>query len=143
MSNLIPTLPDLGWLSAAKEEHRETFSAYGEYFTVDAGAVLMKDGELATPELFILVNGQLEVRVPQADGSYLTTALFEPGDMVGELNTFDPGSINPALVQATVTTLLWRLTADRFHQFILDNPGGGNFLLIALIRMLCQRIRRK
>jgi CRP-like cAMP-binding protein len=127
-------------MSLLKDDDRELLSSYGEFIPGHPGNTIIKDGETLS-EFFVVLSGEMEVRYRQEDGTYQTVAIVGAGATLGEVSMFDPGPAT-ATVVATKFCQIWKIDAANLFQFIQDSPGAGNILLISLVKILSQRLRR-
>jgi len=114
----------------------------------NAAIVEMADGELLirrhapTRELFFLVEGQLEVTVPQsASMTFLPMVRVMPGSVVGEIAFLDDGE-RSASVWSRGPTVLFSLNKNAFVAFRNAQPSLACDLMQAFAQILAVRLRR-
>lgn len=134
MSDAMPKLPPVSWVTNLKPDDLDLLSSYGEFVPAHAEAPLITQGD-PQDNLFIVISGSLNV---VRDGETLAT--LSEGSAIGEVNLFDPGTAT-ATVVATEFSQLWRINRDELLSFINDSPGAGNQLLLALASTLASRLR--
>src|SRR5271155_5077681 len=135
-----PTLPTFSWIGHLKDDDRELLSSYGEFYPGHPGNIIIREGVLQT-EVFVVINGLLEVRAKQEDGSEVVLAHVGPGETLGEISLFTPGPAT-ATVVAVKFSQLWRIADADLILFMEQNPGAGNVLLRTLATILAQRLRQ-
>lgn len=134
-----PSLPSFSWIGHLKEDDRELLSSYGEFFPGHPGMILIEEGQIQT-EVFVVINGALEVRARQDDGEEVVLARVGPGETLGEICLFTPGPAT-ATVKPVEFSQLWRIADVDLIEFMQENPGAGNTLLRTLCTILAQRLR--
>jgi CRP-like cAMP-binding protein len=121
-----------------------------EWEALLAGAQVMEigDGELLirrdepNRELFFLVEGQLEVTVPQSDSmTFMPMVRIRPGSVVGEIAFLDGGA-RSASVWSRGPTVLFALEKDAYAAFRRDHPSLACDLMQAVAQVLAVRLRR-
>jgi CRP/FNR family transcriptional regulator, cyclic AMP receptor protein len=134
MSDAMPKLPSVSWITNLKDDDRELLSSYGEFIPAHPETPFIVQGE-NQENLYLIISGSIEV---SRDGQ--TIATLSEGSALGEVNVFDPGTAT-ATVAATEFSQLWRISREELLHFIHDNPGAGNQLLFGLASTLASRIR--
>ncbi len=134
MSDAMPQLPAVSWVTNLKPDDRDLLSSYGEFIPAHPGTPLISQGD-TQDNLYVVVSGSLEV---SRDGQAIATVT--EGEALGEVCLFDPGTAS-ATVTPTIFSQLWRINRDELLSFINDNPGAGNQLLFALATTLATRLR--
>jgi len=114
----------------------------------EAEVVEIGDGELLirrdepNRELFFLVEGQLEVTVPQSDSMTFSPMMrIRPGSVVGEIAFLDGGS-RSASVWSRGPTVLFALEKAAYAAFRRDQPSLACDLMQAVAQILAVRLRR-
>ncbi len=134
-------LPARSWLAKLKDEDRDLFASYGEFFPGRPGIPIIREAE-AQDYLYFVVRGSLTVTRRTEGGDHMVGDI-PAGESVGEMSVFD---VTPPPASGTVTpnefTQLWRIDRDSLHRFIDDNPVVSNYLLMSLVRTLGERIRK-
>ena len=143
-------------MAAVSAQHEETGGLHlpdwgrAEWEVLLAGADIVEiaDGELLirrhepTRELFFLVEGQLEVTVPQSESmTFLPMVRIKPGSVVGEIAFLDGGA-RSASVWSRGPTVLFSLDKNTFAAFRRDHPSLACDLMQAFAQVLAVRLRR-
>lgn len=103
------------------------------------GEVLMRTGQ-AHGSLYLLAAGGLQVRAG-TPGAFGNLHRERPGAVLGEISFFDGGP-RSATVWATEPSRLLELDNAAVLAFATSHPARGQELLMALARVLAQRVRR-
>lgn len=107
--------------------------------TPDAGEILFREGDPAR-EMFILLEGEIEILKCSRAGTDTRVAMLGPGDWLGEMSILD---VQPR--SATVRTLapsrLVRVTAQDLDALYRRDLRSYSLLLLNLARELSRRLR--
>lgn len=104
------------------------------YVTLDAGAVLVTQGDVAD-ELYLLLEGRLEVSVT-FEGEDQPLTRLEPGSTVGEIALL-AGDQRSATVRACEPCQLAVISEEGFRRLLADHPAHAE----ALARKAAERLR--
>ena len=74
------------------------------------------------------------------DGKRTLITRIGPGESIGEINLFDPGTAS-ASVTAQSFSQVWKATRRDFEAFVQAYPEVGEHILVALVGELSRRIR--
>lgn len=119
----------------------ETLLAAAEIVEIGDGELLIRRDE-PNRELFFLVEGQLEVTVPQSDSMTFSPMLrIRPGSVVGEIAFLDGGA-RSASVWSRGPTVLFALEKNAYAAFRRDHPALACDLMQAVAQVLAVRLRR-
>ena len=119
----------------------EALLAGAEVVEIGDGELLIRRDE-PNRELFFLVEGQLEVTVPQSDSMSFSPMLrIRPGSVVGEIAFLDGGA-RSASVWSRGPTVLFSLEKDAYAAFRRDHPSLACDLMHAVAQVLAVRLRR-
>jgi len=100
-----------------------------------AGETIFCKGD-ATTGLMAVVSGRIHIVTHSEDGKELVLNTMHAGEMLGEIGVIDGGERTADAVAAEKSALL---TIDR--RSFLDVVGGNPAFALALMTLLCQRIR--
>jgi CRP/FNR family cyclic AMP-dependent transcriptional regulator len=108
--------------------------------TIPAGVELMTEGELAR-SVFVVCEGELEIRKRGTHGSEVRVAVLRPGDCVGEMSLID---IQPrsATVRSLTPAVLVRLDHVEIARLYKSNPEVYTLLVLNIAREISRRLRR-
>ena len=91
-----------------------------EWFSVPAGTALFEAGQ-PVDGLYVVVNGALEVYVPQSGGGARLAGRVSAGETVGEAEVISGGSRGVTIV-AVRDTEVARLAVSTFEKLVARNP---------------------
>jgi CRP-like cAMP-binding protein len=107
---------------------------------VPAGVQLMGEGDHAR-SVFVVCEGELEIRKRGANGADIRLAQLRPGDCVGEMSLID---IQPR--SATVRTIsdcaLLRIDHGQIGKLYRSHPEVYTLLVLNIAREISRRLRR-
>jgi signal transduction histidine kinase len=115
---------DLDWLSDQAEP-----------FSLEAGEVLIREGELGDAA-FIVLEGELEVK-KKSDMQDIFITLREPGEVIGEMALLDHSPRN-ATVTALQSSRLLKIRGDTFQQLLSQKPSAA----LAILHTVSQRLHQ-
>jgi len=124
--------PILGLLSAAA---RERLAGSGAAVTLDVGAFLCRQGDLGDA-VFVVLEGEIEIRTGSAGGREVRFASFGPGAVVGEMAALDGGPRSTDMA-ATTRARLWRIPRAPLLSALEAEPAAA----VALVAELARRLR--
>ena len=105
------------------------------------GEVLLQRDQ-ASNDLYFLVEGKLEVSIPQSDGMTLTPLVTRsPGSVVGEIAFLDGGA-RTASIWSRGKSVVLRLPESAFYDFMTAEPRLACDVLCAVGRIVAERLRR-
>jgi CRP-like cAMP-binding protein len=142
MSDSTPTpnqLPALGFLAGIPEEHRSFLACYGKYHRPQEGESVIVEGA-AQDSLYVILAGKLHIVVGSTGDRPKLLAALGPGDSMGEINLFDPGTASASAI-ARGGVLVWSLSRAELESFLEADPVIGVSVLRALLGQMSGRIR--
>lgn len=128
----------MGLVAGLEEDDRLLLSDYGEFLPVQEDQVLIEEGQDQNA-LYIVISGILHVHTDK-DNKRTLIARVEPGESLGEINIFDPGTAS-ASVTAKSFSQVWKATREDVEGFMNAYPEAGNLLLSAMVGEMSRRIR--
>ncbi|RME80687.1 MAG: STAS domain-containing protein [Zetaproteobacteria bacterium] len=104
------------------------------------GEFLFRAGEPGE-ELFVVLEGEVEVWLRLPEGDYMRLAVYGPGATFGELSFLEPG---PRAADAVVTQDFVGLALPRrdWDALAQENPQAALVLLVRLAHELAEHLRR-
>ncbi len=107
--------------------------------TPDAGTMVFREGESAR-EMYVLINGEMEVLKRSHEGVDARVALLGPGDWFGEMSILD---VQPrsATVRALAPSRLLRLSASDLDALYRYDIKSYAIIVLNLARELSRRLR--
>ena len=133
-----PELPALGIVAGLDPDDRRLLSDYGEFLPLQAGSDLIREGQEQNT-LYFVISGILHVHTSK-DQKRTLIARISPGEMIGEVNLFDPG-VASANVTAQEFSQIWAATREDINAFQQAYPEAAGRLLIGMISEMSKRIR--
>lgn len=100
----------------------------------------MIDEGAAQDSLHVILAGKLHIVTEVNNERPLLLASLGPGDSMGEINLFDPGTASASAI-ARGSALVWSLSRSELDAFLEADPVIGVSVLRALLGQLSQRIR--
>jgi len=122
-------------LASLSEEAREKLLARGHKKTFKRGVTIFARGEPGTTMLLIQ-SGRVEISVTTINGRKSILENLGPGEILGEIATFDGGERSADATAASVVTGL-TLSRQDVAAFLNDYPDAA----MSIISELCLRIR--
>ena len=110
-----------------------------ELIHLPRGTVIFDQGELAH-FLYLLASGKVIIRFKPYDGSALTIAVIQPGDIFGWSAALGKAIYTSAAVAAE-DCAIYRVRSDRFAALCSDCPQPGADLLIRLAAAVNDRLQ--
>jgi CRP-like cAMP-binding protein len=132
-------LPALGFLAGLPEEHRSFLACYGKYLRPNDGDAVIVEGA-AQDSLYVILSGKLHIVVGSSADRPMLLAALGPGDSMGEINLFDPGTASASAI-ARGSALVWSLSRAELDSFLKSDPVIGVSVLSALLGQMSKRIR--
>jgi CRP/FNR family cyclic AMP-dependent transcriptional regulator len=106
----------------------------------EVGKVIISEGD-HHQEMFVVIQGELEVFKKSRSGSDLRVALLGPGDWFGDMSIVDPHP-RSASVRAIAPTMLLRMSAEQLDDSFFENDLKTYALLMRNVaRELSRRLR--
>lgn len=145
MTTLLPGQPSVGDLraiglfGALSDDILRQFAVALTVQVIDAGTTLFREGEDGR-EMFVVLQGELEVLKRSHRGTDARVALLGPGDWVGDMSIVD---IQPrsATVRALAPTRLLRVTAADLEAVYRTDLKAYSIVILNLARELSRRLR--
>ncbi len=106
---------------------------------VPAGVTLFERGDPGT-DLYFVVSGEVEIRLPLSKHHYRRLAIYGPGTCFGEVAFLDPGPRTGG-AHVTLDCELYALDRAALEQLRRDAPEAAIGLLLSLGRMQCRTQR--
>jgi CRP-like cAMP-binding protein len=133
-----PELPPIGFVAEISDEDRRLLSGHGEFLPVHPDTNLIVEGEDQN-SLYFIITGRLHV-VTEDEGRRVLLGRLGPGELVGEVNVFDPQKAS-ATVSALEFSQVWRMDRDAVEELIQASPGAAARLLLHISTQLSRRLR--
>jgi len=131
-------LPAIGFAAELSDSDRQALSCFGEFLPGNPDEPLIKEGAEQS-SLYFVVSGKLHAQT-ETDGRRVLLGRLEKGDIIGEVNIFDPGTAS-ATVLPIEFSQLWRLDRAGFDQLVKEEPALATKILTAIATQLSKRLR--
>jgi CRP-like cAMP-binding protein len=119
-------------------EQISTFATHLEEVRLPAGKVLFRQGDPAD-SIYLLLSGQMLIKLGAASEDERTLATFEPGAILGELGPLiDTPRTATAITGAE--SHLWRISTGDFHDALKQGDAWAISFLLATAQVLGRRI---
>lgn len=122
------------------DEQKAILASLVTYRTLNDGDILIREGE-ASSELFVIVDGCLNVTRDTGKGEWVTLHVLRPRDLAGELGFLD-NLEHSATLRAVGTTQLFSLQRGRLESLITTQPMIVYLVMRAVIREIHSILRR-
>ena len=122
--------------SVLSREGRARLAARGSIMTLNVGARLCAAGDGADAA-WLVIAGELEITLTQADGVVVWLARAGEGDVVGDMALLDGGARSADMTAARNCRLL-RLRRDAVMEALTEEPAAA----LALLARLAGQLRR-
>ncbi len=133
-----PELPPIGFLETLSEDDLRLLSSYGQFTPAEKGTEIIVEGE-PQEQLYLIISGILHV-VREQNNTRTLLWRASPGETLGEVNLFDPGTAS-ATVVAQEYAQIWSITRGDLEDFVNAYPEAGAQLMLGISRLLSKRLR--
>jgi CRP/FNR family transcriptional regulator, cyclic AMP receptor protein len=133
-------LREIGLFGGLSDATLERLAAELPRRVVEAGSVIVREGE-AAKEMFVVLDGELEVAKNASNGSSVRVAMLGPNDWFGEMAIID---IQPrsASVRALAPSLLLSMDSEQVERLVYrPSPKDYTLLVMNIARELSRRLR--
>ncbi|MEM6958432.1 MAG: cyclic nucleotide-binding domain-containing protein [Myxococcota bacterium] len=133
-------LADIGLFGGLDQASLELLARELKPLRVEVGDNVVAEGETAR-EMYVVINGELEVVKKGPRGGEARVALFGPGDWFGEMSILDVGP-RSATVRSVAPTLLLPITNEDVERLLYRrDPKAYSLLVMNIARELSRRLR--
>jgi CRP/FNR family transcriptional regulator, cyclic AMP receptor protein len=135
----VERLREIGLFGGLSDEVLQGFSTGLEQLVLEPGAVVFREGEMGR-ELFVVLDGEIEVLKHSRKQHETRVAILGPGDWFGEMSILDvlPRS---ATVRAIAPTHLLRVTAQELDALYRKDLKSYSLLILNIAREISRRLR--
>ena len=119
-------------------EQIAAFATHLEEVRLPAGEILFRQGDPADA-IYLLLSGQMLIRLGASSQDERTLATFEPGAILGELGPL----INTPRTATAISgaeSHLWRISTGTFHDALKQGDAWATGFLMATAQVLGRRI---
>ena len=132
-------LPASGILAGLEAGHRAFLAGYGTYRRGTDGEILITEGQ-PQDSLYMILSGKVHAVANGPNGNPRFLAALEPGESMGEINLFDPGTASATAISRG-ESLIWSLSRPELDSLLEDDPVVGMKILRGLLSQMARRIR--
>jgi CRP-like cAMP-binding protein len=120
------------------DEDAQRLAWHLQLHSLAPGQALFGQGE-AGDSAYLLVSGQMEVRVHVPGSEDYRLATLNPGTVLGEISllTYEPRS---ATAVAVSPVEVWQISRDALHQAVLDGDAWASRFLMTTAQALADRL---
>jgi CRP/FNR family cyclic AMP-dependent transcriptional regulator len=138
--DIINYLIDFPLFDALKGNQLNIVAANMDYYEIDKGEILFKEGDKGDYICFVL-DGVIDVLKRSVTGDSVVIAVLPKGRSFGEMSILDnfPRS---ATAKARTKSALLTLTRESFDKILKDYPQIGITILKGISRILSQNLRQ-
>jgi CRP-like cAMP-binding protein len=134
-----PDLPALGFARDLNDDERRQLSAYGDFTAAEDGQAIIVEGR-PQDSLSMVVSGTVHVQT-EAGGRHVLLSSLRAGDVIGEVNIFDPAEAS-ATVVASGFAVLWSISRSKLDAFMHHHPAASSKVLLTIATTLSKKLRR-
>ena len=133
LKNRLTAFASLGFLAVLNEEDLSYIAQHAHFVYTSPGEHLIINGH-ETYSMYLLLEGRLEVKVPNAEGKSIAVASIWPGDIVGEMSLLT-GAPRSADVYSATSALMIEIDKDDIAPIFERRPQ----LIQNISELLAQR----
>lgn len=134
-----PQLPALGFAKDLDEKALSALGSFGQFVTLNEGDHLIEEGQ-SQDCLFLVISGNFHVTTA-ATGRDVLLGQLKAGNMIGEVNIFDPGQAS-ANVTAHSLSQAWKIDRSSLEKFLENNSEAAARVLVGVSTQLSKRLRK-
>ncbi|MFO0678214.1 MAG: cyclic nucleotide-binding domain-containing protein [Polyangiaceae bacterium] len=135
----VAELRDIGLFGALSDAFLEHIASVLRPLVVTAGHVIFREGEPAR-EMFVVLDGELEVLKQSRRGRETRVALLGPHDSFGEMSIIDMQQ-RSATVRAVAPSRLLRLSTEEMDALYRHDLKSYAIIVLNIARDLSRRLR--
>jgi len=130
-----------GIFSTLGPQELAVIETYSEFRRFPAGSTVFEPGSLGD-ELYIVVDGQVDIRRPTEDGTHMDLARYIAGDSFGEMDLlYDAPRNAAAVVESDTTLLVFPRRGEPFESILGEHPVMFAQILHKFMAIVAGRIR--
>jgi CRP-like cAMP-binding protein/small-conductance mechanosensitive channel len=120
LKNRLTAFASLGFLMVLNDEDLTYLAQHAHFVRTSVGEQLITNGQEAY-SMYLLLEGRLEVKVPNAEGKSIAVASIWPGDIVGEMSLLT-GAPRSADVFSATSALMIKIEKDDISPVLERRP---------------------
>jgi CRP/FNR family transcriptional regulator, cyclic AMP receptor protein len=121
-------------------EDVERLAAFMQVYRADSEQTIIREGDI-DDYMLLIMQGKVDIVKVDTHGRPQPMTSVGPGAMLGEMSMIDGEPRFATCIAAEATTFAV-LSRDSMVQIILEEPGMGSKILIKLVTLLSQRLRK-
>jgi CRP/FNR family transcriptional regulator, cyclic AMP receptor protein len=134
------TLREIGLFGALSDEMLDLLARTLRATRAGAGEVVFKEGDAVAREMFVVLDGEMEVSKRSRRGRDVRVAILGPGDWFGEMSMLDLQS-RSATVRALGPSRLVRMTSEDLDALYRSDLKAYALIVLNIARDLSRRLR--
>ena len=121
-------------------EDVQQLAGFMQVYRAEPGSMVIREGDV-DDYMMLIIQGRVEIVKKDRNAMLQPMTSVGPGATLGEMSMID-GEPRFATCIALKETTFGTLTRDNMVKIIVENPSLGAKILIKLVTMLSQRLRR-
>ena len=134
------TLRDIALFGALSDHVLEHVASTLKTQRVVAGDTVFHEGDGAGREMYVLLEGEMEVSKRSRRGRDMRVAILGPGDWFGEMSVLDM-QVRSAMVRALAPSRLIRFTSEDMDALYRFDLKSYALIILNIARDLSRRLR--
>jgi CRP-like cAMP-binding protein len=136
----IARLREIGLFGALSDEVLERLARTLKTTRVAAGETIFREGEGAAREMYVLLDGEMEVAKRSRRGRDTRVAILGPSDCFGEMSVIDMQN-RSATVRALAPSRLLKVTTEDMDALYRSDLKAYTLIILNIARDLSRRLR--
>jgi CRP/FNR family cyclic AMP-dependent transcriptional regulator len=136
----IATLREIGLFGALSDEVLDRLARMLKTMRVTPGSAIFKEGETAAREMYVVLDGEMEVTKRSRRKRDLRVAILGPNDLFGEMSLIDMQA-RSATVRALGPSRLLRITSEDMDALYRADLKSYALIVLNIARDLSRRLR--
>ena len=134
------TLRDIGLFGALSDEVLDHLARSLKTTRIAPGETVFREGDGAAHEMFVVLDGEVEVSKRSRRGRDMRVAILGPGDWFGEMSVLDL-QVRSATVRALAPSRLIRLSSEDLDALYRFDLKAYALIVLNIARDLSRRLR--
>jgi CRP-like cAMP-binding protein len=136
----IATLREIGLFGALSDEVLDHLARVLRTMRVDVGEAVCREGEAPAREMYVVLEGEIEVTKRSRRGRDMRVAILGPSDTFGEMSLIDMQA-RSATVRAIAPSRLIRMTSEDMDALYRFDLKSYALIILNIARDLSRRLR--
>jgi len=133
-------LREIGLFGALSDEVLEHLAGSLKTMRVSPGDTIFREGDGAAREMYVLLEGEMEVSKRSRRGRDMRVAILGPGDWFGEMSVLDM-QVRSAMVRALAPSRLIRFSSEDMDALYRYDLKSYALIILNIARDLSRRLR--